>query len=62
MLEFNTNEDLHTVIRYKRQVERERGHNCIVCVDIDRLAEMHEARCKSKAIRHLTWLGLIKAH
>lgn len=37
MLEFNTDEDLHTIMKYKRQVERERGYVGVICVDIVKL-------------------------
>lgn len=46
MLEFTTDEDLHTVMNYKRQVERERGYNGVICIDLNRLAEIHEKKCK----------------
>ena len=46
MIEFDTDEDLHTIMQYKRQVERNRGYKGIICVDIDRLAELHEGKCK----------------
>jgi len=46
MLEFDTDDDLHTIMQYKRQVERGRGYQGVIRVDIDRLAELHEEKCK----------------
>ena len=53
-MEFNTDEDLHTIVKYKRQVERSRGYKGIVCVDIDRLAELYEKECKFIATMWIT--------
>jgi len=51
MLEFNTDEDLHTVMQYKRQVYRKNGLASVVTVNIDELAEWHEEDSKT-----LTWI------
>ena len=57
-LEFNTDDDLHTVMNYKRQVERGNGHKGIVCVDIDRLAQLYEEKCKVITDIYLLSIGL----
>tara|TARA_R110000850_G_scaffold135816_1_gene256920 strand:+ start:62 stop:253 length:192 start_codon:yes stop_codon:yes gene_type:complete len=51
MLEFNTDEDLYTVMQYKRQESRRKGLGDIVSIDIDKLAELHEEDSKI-----LTWI------
>ncbi len=57
-LEFNTDDDLHTIMKYKRQVERGNGYKGIVCVDIDRLARLYEEKCKVLTHIYLLSIGL----
>lgn len=58
MLEFNTDDDLHTVMLYKRHELRLSGYQGIVCVDIDSLAELHEQKCKMLAEIFLCSIGI----
>jgi hypothetical protein len=58
MLEFNTDEDLHTVMQYKRQVERENGYTGVICVDIDKLAELNEELSKKLTWQAMNMMGL----
>ena len=62
MIEFNTDEDSHTIMLYKLQVERQRGYVGIVCVDIDKLAELHEHKCKLMTQIFMRSIGLPIAH
>ena len=45
-LEFNTDEDLHTIMRYKRHEQNMRGEQGIITVDIDAIAVINEGWCK----------------
>ena len=49
MLEFNTNDDLHTIMRYKRHEQNMRGERGIITVDIDALSACLEDYCKVTA-------------
>ena len=61
MLEFNADEDLHTVMQYKRQVERQNGYTGVICVDIDRLAELHEEDAKLYTMLSFYRIGIPEA-
>ena len=56
MLEFNTDEDLHTVIQYKRQIYK--GSIGVVMVDIEKLAERYEEECKELTMLMMINIGL----
>jgi hypothetical protein len=58
MQEFNTDDDLYNVMQYKRQESRRNGLGDVVSVDIDSLAEEHEAKCKRLTLKLMLNLGL----
>jgi len=59
MIEFDTNEDLHTIMKYKQQEARaNRIHPMYVRVDIDELANTIEMKCKMIAAIHMESLGI----
>ncbi len=58
MIEFDTDEDLHTIMQYKRQEATNNGNHGPVCVDIDKLANTIEKKCKVIAAIHLESLGI----
>ena len=58
MIEFDTDEDLHTIMQYKRQEASGKGNHGHVCVDIDQLANTIEKKCKIIAAVHLESLGI----
>jgi hypothetical protein len=45
-VEFNTNEDLHTIMVYKRHEHNMRGDYSVITVDIDAVATINEGWCK----------------
>ena len=57
-MDFNANSDSHTIIAYKRQLERSRGYNGAAFVNIGRLAELHGGKFKIDAIGMLNRIGI----
>ena len=58
MLEFDTDEDLHTIMQYKRSEYKRKNCYAPVLVDIDYLAEKNEAKCKLVAEIFMLSIGL----
>ena len=49
MVEFNTDEDLHTIMKYKRHEQNIIGGGGIITVDIEALSACLEEYCKVTA-------------
>lgn len=49
MIEFNTNDDLHTIMQYTRSTNKAKGYIGVTCVDIEQLSATKEAVSKITA-------------
>jgi len=57
-MDFNTDQDMHTIMQYTKQVYKDNGFVGVIKVNIHRLADLHEDHCKKLTLLIMLNMGM----